>query len=75
MKLDDYLTTRGAAKSLAEKIGVTPVLVSLWRTGVRPIPAERCPDIERATSGAVRCEDLRPDVDWATVRATPKKAA
>jgi DNA-binding transcriptional regulator YdaS (Cro superfamily) len=34
------------------------------------VPAEYCPRIERATHGAVRCEDLRPDVDWAYLRAT-----
>lgn len=32
------------------------------------VPAERCPAIERATNGQVRCEDLRPDVDWAVLR-------
>jgi DNA-binding transcriptional regulator YdaS (Cro superfamily) len=34
------------------------------------VPAEYCPAIEKATAGAVRCEDLRPDVDWAYLRAT-----
>jgi DNA-binding transcriptional regulator YdaS (Cro superfamily) len=46
------------------------VLISQWRNGIRPIPAERCPAIERATGGVVRCEDLRPDVDWAVLRGT-----
>lgn len=27
-----------------------------------------CINIERETGGAVRCEDLRPDVDWAWLR-------
>ena len=27
-------------------------------------------DIERESNGAVRCEDLRPDVDWAYLRGT-----
>ena len=31
-------------------------------------PAEYCPAIERATAGRFRCEDLRPDVDWAVLR-------
>lgn len=26
--------------------------------------------IEQASGGAVRCEDLRPDVDWAVLRGT-----
>ena len=28
-------------------------------------------DIERESNGAVRCEDLRPDVEWAYLRASP----
>ena len=31
-------------------------------------PAEYCPAIERATGGAVRCEYLRPDVEWSVLR-------
>ena len=42
--------------------------VNQWVKQKRPIPAERCPTIEKATNGAVRCEDLRPDVDWAYLR-------
>lgn len=34
------------------------------------VPAEYCPEIEKATHGIVRCEDLRPDIDWAFLRAT-----
>lgn len=29
--------------------------------------------IERESGGAVRCEDLRPDVDWAYLRGTNKQ--
>jgi len=29
-----------------------------------------CINIERESLGAVRCEDLRPDVDWAYLRGT-----
>lgn len=40
------------------------------------VPAEYCPAIEKATAGTVRCEDLRPDVDWAYLRQTDcQKAA
>lgn len=31
-------------------------------------PAEYCPDIEAITG--VRCEDLRPDVNWSVLRGT-----
>lgn len=30
-------------------------------------------DIERESGGAVRCEQLRPDVDWTQLRSAPKK--
>lgn len=59
----------GNQKLLGIAVGVVPQVVNNWlRRG--NIPAEYCPGIERATKGAVRCEDLRPDVDWAYLRAT-----
>jgi DNA-binding transcriptional regulator YdaS (Cro superfamily) len=70
MKLETYLEPRGMVNALAEKLAVPPALLSQWKVGVRHVPAERCIEIERATNGAVRCEDLRPDVDWAFIRAT-----
>ena len=70
MNIHDYLSMPNAirASQLAKRIGVSPVLISQWSHGVRRVPAERCPSIERATDGAVRCESLRPDVDWAYLR-------
>jgi DNA-binding transcriptional regulator YdaS (Cro superfamily) len=59
---------------LARAIGVSPVVVSLWNTGARQVPAERCPDIEAATGGLVRCEDLRPDVQWSVLRGSEVQA-
>ena len=55
---------------LARAIGVSPVVMSFWRTGARQVPAERCPAIEAATGGLVRCEDLRPDVQWSVLRGS-----
>lgn len=47
--------------------------------GLKTAGESLCINIERETSGAVRCEELRPDVDWAFLRGTskskPKKAA
>ena len=34
-----------------------------------------CINFERESYGAVRCEDMRPDVDWAFIRGTAKEAA
>lgn len=77
MDLNTYLNLqgKGAAEALARRIGVPAVLISQWRTGTRQVPAGRCPSIEKATNGAVRCEDLRPDVEWEQLRATksPKR--
>ncbi|MBA3034835.1 MAG: helix-turn-helix domain-containing protein [Gammaproteobacteria bacterium] len=58
----------GSQKCLASMLGVTSGAVSQWEVG--KVPIERCIEIEKATSGAVRCEELRPDVDWAYLRAT-----
>lgn len=41
-------------------------VVQQWR--INRVPAEHCPSIEGITG--VRCEELRPDVSWAVLRAT-----
>lgn len=51
---------------LARRIGATTAQVNEWR-GKRPIPAPRCEQIERATGGAITCEMLRPDLEWARI--------
>lgn len=57
----------GSQSALAGAIGRVPQVVNNWvRRG--NVPAESCPEIEKATKGAVLCEDLRPDVDWAYLR-------
>jgi DNA-binding transcriptional regulator YdaS (Cro superfamily) len=69
MNLHDYFLSGAKRQSqLARDIGAHPVVVSQWTKGARRVPAEYCPSIERETAGAVRCEDLRPDVDWGVVR-------
>jgi DNA-binding transcriptional regulator YdaS (Cro superfamily) len=69
----------GGISKMARALGVKPPTVAQWVTDRdslrRQVPAERCPSIERATNGAVRCEDLRPDVDWAVLRCDCDKAA
>jgi len=70
MELKEYLSERNSVMRLAADIGVAPSVVSQWKNCVRPVPADRCPAIERATHGAVRCEDVRPDVDWAVLRVS-----
>lgn len=63
----------GGLARLADAIGKSQQALNNWRS--RGVPVGCCPLIERATNGAVRCEDLRPDVDWAYLRGTGKEAA
>lgn len=62
----------GGAGSLARAVGVSPQFVYQWLKGDRRVSPERCADIERATGGKVRCEELRPDLAemWAYLRGT-----
>ena len=62
--------TMTGQQRLAIALDVTPGLVSQWGSGRTRVTAERCIEIERVTGGAVRCEDLRPDIDWSVVRGT-----
>ncbi|MDN4590239.1 transcriptional regulator [Xenophilus aerolatus] len=73
MTLSEFFAAeRGAQARLARALEVAAPLLSAWASENpdtrRRVPAERCPDIERATGGAVRCEDLRPDVAWDVLR-------
>lgn len=60
----------GSQRALADAMGVTPAVVSQYLSGLRHVPPDRCIQIEAATSGAVRCEDLRPDIPWGVLRGT-----
>ncbi|KVT91898.1 hypothetical protein WK59_03950 [Burkholderia ubonensis] len=64
MNLATYLLNRKVTQAaFAAQLGVSQGLVYQWLTGRRPIAADRCVVIERATQGAVSRRDLRPD-DW-----------
>jgi len=84
----------GTVRSTADAIGISYQAVKDWPDVLsariadrvdaavarkRNEPAERCPQIEQATGGLVRCEDLRPDVQWSVLRgtelATPQSVA
>ncbi|WP_366505928.1 helix-turn-helix domain-containing protein [Tessaracoccus sp.] len=71
--LDRAISIVGSQSALATQCGVVQGAVSNWRQR-KSIPAEYCPAIERATAGAVRCEDLRPDVDWSVLRDSARVA-
>lgn len=73
MNLKTYTNMlRGRSARLGRELNVSSVLISQWANGTRPIPAERCPEIEKATNRAVTCEELRPDIDWAYLRSTDR---
>ena len=44
-------------------------VIQQWR--INQVPAEHCPDIEALTG--IKCEELRPDVNWAVLRKQPRK--
>ncbi len=53
----------GGKSRLATILGIKPPTVHQWLKLERPIPPERCVQIERATGGVVSRRDLRPN-DW-----------
>lgn len=75
MNLEEFfLIGKVSQAEVARAIGVPIALISQWKTGTRPVPASRCPTIERVTGGLVTCEELRPDVEWSYLRGTQLKA-
>ncbi len=64
MKLQEYVAQLGSQAKLARTLGVPAVLISQWANQKRPVPLDRCVQIEQATEGQVTCEELRPDKAW-----------
>lgn len=67
----------GGPTALAKRMGIRQSVVSMWLAR-ESTPPERCNAIEAATGGAVRREELRPDIFRPTPKAKPtrrKKAA
>ena len=54
--------------------GISHRTVWAWHSRGR-VPQEYCPRIEEMTAGAVRCEELNPDVDWQSIRDAFAKTA
>lgn len=57
----------GTATGLAEALDVSVQAVGQWKAGARPIPPERCVEIERLTNGTVSADSLSPDSRWIRV--------
>lgn len=66
--LEKAISTIGSMKALGDSLGISKGAVSQWKDHGRRVPAEHCPQIEMLTEGKVRCEDLRPDVNWSVLR-------
>ena len=58
--------------TIGDRLDVSSQTITNWKQ--RGVPVERCIQIEKATNGLVRCEDLRPDVEWSVLR-TPEPTA
>ena len=57
----------GSQSALARICGVSQPTVNGWLNGA-DMDVKYIPAIIKATNGAVKPEDLRPDVDWAVIR-------
>ncbi|PUE21839.1 Cro/Cl family transcriptional regulator [Limnohabitans sp. MMS-10A-192] len=73
--LEQAIRSAGSINKLAMVLGVSKGAVWQWGLPGRQVPAEHCPAIERITGGMVRCEQLRPDVDWAYLRIPSQEGA
>lgn len=57
----------GSQAALARGIGITPWALSKWN--LLKIPTDRCEQIQKFTENQVLAEHLRPDINWAYLRA------
>lgn len=64
----------GGPVRAASRLGVARYQTVQQWIGAGRVPAKYCPKIERETSGAVTCEQLLPEVDWAFVRGSQTHA-
>ena len=78
MDAPDKTALQRAAELLGGQVGIATACgyddrrhVWPWFNTSRQVPPEHCAAIERACEGKVRCEELRPDLDWLRV---PDKA-
>lgn len=65
MLLKEYasIAGRGFGLRLARALQVTPGIAYRWINGEKPT-IQRCLQISMYTQNQVRCEEMRPDIDW-----------
>lgn len=66
--ISEAIRHAGGPSKVARQCGVSVQAVCFWRDGERALPAEHCITLEKMNNGLVRCEEMRPDVDWAYLR-------
>lgn len=59
----------------AARVGTTVGYLRKAVSAKQQLGGTLCIDIERESNGAVRCEDLRPDGDWAFLRNSTNEEA
>ena len=74
MELKTFIKSMPVADrdGFSERCGTTYAHIRNIAYGFRVAGESLCINLERESQGAVRCEDLRPDVDWAYLRGTSK---
>lgn len=72
MPFKDYFKGLGAEgqNDLAARCKTSAGYLKLVAYGHKTIGEGLAVEVERETGGAIRCEDLRPDVDWEYIRST-----
>jgi DNA-binding transcriptional regulator YdaS (Cro superfamily) len=71
-KLLAYLNslTTDAQRDFAARCGTTVGYLRKAISAGQRLGESLCINVDRESSGRVRCEELAPDVDWAYLRAT-----
>lgn len=64
--IEKAIEAAGNQTKLADAIGAKQQMVAYWKKAKIVSDAGMCAAIERVTN--VRCEELNPDEDWATLR-------
>ncbi|WP_219116105.1 YdaS family helix-turn-helix protein [Janthinobacterium sp. UMAB-56] len=66
-QVKEAIARAGGVAAVAAHFGISPVSVYEWiKRGYAP--ADKCPEIEKFSNGASRCEALNAKVDWEYLR-------
>lgn len=68
--LDRAIRIAGGMNQMARDLQLSGhAVIYQWKK--TRVPADHCPDVERLTG--VRCEELRPDVNWSVLRSNSRR--